>query len=368
MDSRFARYLGYAASRVRCWRLVLALSCAGIASPVHLGAQSSAVRVILDTDLGPDSDDAGAVAMLHALATLGEAEILATVCNITSPWCAPALSALNTYYGRADVPVGTLKGPGHSGSTPQWSGESFNKHLALNYPHQLRDGREAEDATALYRRVLSQAPDSSVVIVSVGILTNLRDLLRSQPDSISALSGAELISRKVRLLSLMGGRYPASTRPEFNFRADAPATQTVVAEWPTKTVFAGFEIGERIKTGPRLNDELPAEHPVRVAYRLWDAHFQPRWVQRYDPSRIYPHSSFDQAAVLFGVRGRGEYWELSPPGRVIVAEDGGNRWENDPGARQRYLIERMEPAAVAAVIEALMLMPPAGKSHPQARR
>jgi inosine-uridine nucleoside N-ribohydrolase len=347
--------------------MVLALLCAGMASPAYLSTQPLPVRVILDTDLGPDSDDAGAVASLHALATLGEAEILATMCNITSPWCAPALSALNTYYGRADVPVGTLRGPGHSGSTPEWTGESFNEHLALNYPHQLRGSREAENATALYRRVLSQEPDSSVVIVSVGILTNLRDLLHSQPDSISDLPGAELVSRKVRLLSLMGGRYPESLRPEFNFRADAGATRTVVTEWPTKIVFAGYEVGQRIKTGPRLNDELPAEHPVRVAYRLWDTHFQPRWVEQYDPSRIYPHSSFDQAAVLFGVRGAGEYWSRSPPGRVIVAEDGGNRWENDPEGRQFYLIERMDPEEVAEVIEELMLMPPAGKSYLEAR-
>jgi inosine-uridine nucleoside N-ribohydrolase len=348
--------------------LVLTVLYAGIARPLHLGAQSPAARMILDTDFGPDSDDAGAMAVLHALATLGEVEILATMCNITSPWCAPALAVLNTYYGRADVPVGTLRGPGHSGSTPEWPGETFNKHLAQHYPHDLQDGRVAENATDLYRRTLAQAPDSSVVVVSVGVLTNLRDLLRSQPDTISELSGPQLVSQKVRLLSLMGGRYPESVRPEFNFRADASATRAVVAEWPTKIVFSGAEIGERVKTGPRLNDELPAEHPVRVAYRLWDQEFMPRWVEQYDPCRIYPHNSYDQTAVLLGARGRGEYWNLSPPGRVMVAEDGGNLWQDDPDGQQFYLIERMDPAKVAEVIEELMLMPPPGKRYSQEKR
>jgi inosine-uridine nucleoside N-ribohydrolase len=346
--------------------MVGALLCAGMASPVHPGAPSSPVRVILDTDLGPDSDDAGAVAVLHALDTLGEARILATMCNITSPWCAPALSALNTYYGRGHLPVGTLRGPGHSGSSPEWPGETFNRYLARRYPHQLQDGRRAEDATALYRRVLAGERDSSVVIISVGILTNLRDLLRSAPDDVSTLSGAELVSQKVRFLSLMGGRYPESVRPEFNFRADAPATRVVVAEWPTKIVFSGAEIGERVKTGPRLNDELPPEHPVRMAYRLWDQHFMPRWVDEYDPDRIYPHNSYDQTAVLLGVRGPRDYWDLSPPGRAVVAEDGGNRWEDDPDGRQFYLIEWMDPAGVAEVIEELMLMP-ASPVSPAAR-
>ena len=36
------------------------------------------VKIILDTDISPDYDDVGAMAVLHALAKRGEAEILAT--------------------------------------------------------------------------------------------------------------------------------------------------------------------------------------------------------------------------------------------------------------------------------------------------
>ena len=35
------------------------------------------VRIIYDTDLGGDCDDAGTLAMLHRLCDLGEAELLA---------------------------------------------------------------------------------------------------------------------------------------------------------------------------------------------------------------------------------------------------------------------------------------------------
>ena len=39
-------------------------------------------KVIFDTDMGPDFDDVGAIAVLHALADGGECEILATLsCN-----------------------------------------------------------------------------------------------------------------------------------------------------------------------------------------------------------------------------------------------------------------------------------------------
>ena len=60
------------------------------------GATAQPVGVLLDTDLGPDADDAGALAVLHALADRGEAEILGVACGTTSPWCAPAADAINT--------------------------------------------------------------------------------------------------------------------------------------------------------------------------------------------------------------------------------------------------------------------------------
>ena len=39
------------------------------------------VKIIFDTDLGPDYDDVGALAFLHAMADSGKAEILATVAS-----------------------------------------------------------------------------------------------------------------------------------------------------------------------------------------------------------------------------------------------------------------------------------------------
>src|SRR5687768_10367927 len=68
------------------------------------------VRIIFDTDMDSDCDDAGALAVLHALADRGEAEILATVASSKNPWSAPCVDAINTYYGRGDLPIGVPKG------------------------------------------------------------------------------------------------------------------------------------------------------------------------------------------------------------------------------------------------------------------
>jgi len=78
--------------------LCLALVPAVVAAPA-----TRPVRVIFDTDMMTDCDDAGALAVLHVLADRGECEILATVVSVANPWAAACTDAINTYYGRDDL-------------------------------------------------------------------------------------------------------------------------------------------------------------------------------------------------------------------------------------------------------------------------
>lgn len=91
---------------------------AGTAEGVLEASSHNAVRVILDTDLGIDVDDAGALAVLHALADKGEAKILATVANVNDPHAPGALDAINTYYGRPNIPVGKKRAAAVLGCYP----------------------------------------------------------------------------------------------------------------------------------------------------------------------------------------------------------------------------------------------------------
>ena len=291
---------------------------------VHLifdNVHAAEVKIIFDTDLGPDSDDAGALAVLHALAINGEAEVLAIMCSTQSPWCAPCADAINTYYHQADIPVGTLKGPGSPGGSEEWYGGSFNGYIAGYFENDIKHGEYAADALMLYRRILSEQPDTSVHIVVTGPLTNLQDLLNSNSDQSSILNGYELVKRKVKYLSVMGGKYPQGG--ESNFMVDPQATSEVVENWPSPIMFSGYEIGEDLLTGQRLYVETPPENPVRVAYHLWDLHFARRFDNDFDPeSGIWPHSSYDQTAVLFAVRGLKDYWIAVMSGFNDIGEDG----------------------------------------------
>jgi len=236
--------------------LLLALCCAACAP------KKQPVSLIFDTDMAPDYDDVGAMAVLHALADSGEVDILATVSSNKQETTAPCIDVLNTYFGRPGIPVGAPKGEGVSMDT--WhKGLKWTEELPSRFPHKVESASQAEDAVSVYRRVLNAQPDTSVVVVTVGFFTNLKDLLESGPDADSPLSGKELVAAKVKRLVSMAGYFPEGK--EFNVMMDAPASQYVFENWPTPIVLSGFDIGEKIITG-KQTAAMPVEgSPVREA-------------------------------------------------------------------------------------------------------
>src|SRR6188508_472748 len=68
------------------------------------------LKVIFDTDMDGDNDDVAAAAILHALADEGRVEILAMGVVSRCPQSPACLDAINTYYGRGDIPIGVYKG------------------------------------------------------------------------------------------------------------------------------------------------------------------------------------------------------------------------------------------------------------------
>src|SRR5690348_18474923 len=73
---------------------------------------AEAVPIIFDTDMGNDIDDALALAVLHALESRGECRLIAVTITKDNPWAAPYVDLVNTFYGRAHVPIGMVKGSG----------------------------------------------------------------------------------------------------------------------------------------------------------------------------------------------------------------------------------------------------------------
>jgi inosine-uridine nucleoside N-ribohydrolase len=295
------------------------------------------VRIILDTDIGPDYDDVGAVAVLYALADKGEAIPLAVMASNKNQFVAPVIDVLNTYFGRPDLPIGAPKGFGVDiGAWQKWP-----QMLLEKYPHTITSTSEVQDAVALYRKILAHQPDHSVTIASIGFLTNLSNLLNSRPDQYSDLSGRDLIKRKVSKLVSMAGWFPKGR--EYNLFTDSVASANVFNHWPTTVIFSGFEIGKEIKTGLGLVNDVSLHGPVKDVF----AFCIPK--AREDSAG---RMSWDETTVLAAIRGAKPYFGLER-GHIVI-EGGNNTWKNDKNGSQYYLTKALPDNEIAAIIESYM--------------
>lgn len=296
-------------------------------------------KVILDTDIGPDYDDVGAMAVLHALADSGYAEPLAVIASNANQYVAPTIDILNTYFGRPDLPVATPKGPN---APDEKAVQGWPELLVEKYPHSIKSSDEAPDAIATYRKILASQPDTSVTVVTVGFLTNLANLLDSKADDHSPLAGKDLIEKKVKRLVSMAGAFPEGR--EYNVFIDSVASEKVFNYWPTEIIFSGFEIGKKVITGLQLINNQEIDTPVKTAYTK----AMPHW-----KSDSLGRMSWDQTAVLVAIKGHEPYYSLQR-GKFII-KGGNNAWENNSTGKHAYLVEKMPVTQVTEIIEKLMM-------------
>lgn len=137
-----------------------------------------AVPVILDTDLATDCDDAGAVAMLHAVAEQGEVFVLSMGICIQNDYSVLAPDALNTWYGRPDILLVTTKNP--DAYKPAAGGVRYVRQLSREYPRTnlWTTSADATDAVAVYRAAMAAHPNIDednpvLVMISIGMMISL---------------------------------------------------------------------------------------------------------------------------------------------------------------------------------------------------
>jgi Inosine-uridine preferring nucleoside hydrolase len=281
---------------------------------------SAQQRLIYDDDCSQDVDCVATLPILHAFADRGEIKILAMVANSANPLSAPTLKLFANYAGHPQMPVGANQGNDPSNALcrknacneSQWT----EKLVARFDPGDTRS--HYPDCVAIYRSALAKQPPHSVAIVATGFATCLNRLLASPADAVSPLSGAELIKQKVKLLSVMGGKYPAGT--EWNFECDAPGFHALFSQWTRQHGYPpvylnGFANGLYILAGAPAKAS-PAVNPTRYGLQLAKTDQRPMW---------------DMLSALFAARGVAyqgtTYFTQSAPGTVTVdATTGADRW------------------------------------------
>eukprot|EP00443_Scrippsiella_acuminata_P022516 CAMPEP_0115177432 /NCGR_PEP_ID=MMETSP0270-20121206/5379_1 /TAXON_ID=71861 /ORGANISM="Scrippsiella trochoidea, Strain CCMP3099" /LENGTH=428 /DNA_ID=CAMNT_0002590357 /DNA_START=33 /DNA_END=1321 /DNA_ORIENTATION=- len=361
--------------------------------------------------MSTDVDDVVAICMANELTRRGEANLIGIVHDTGLLEGVGAVSVINHFYGNDEIALGAFMGTFDNGSeilaNGNWQstggvdeGQStarttegpYVKNLVRDFPSPVKNYSQVPDAVSVYRNLLASQPDHSVVLASIGFLTNLENLLRSRPDEISSLSGVELVSAKVKRIVVMGGSYPnsshlfGSVEHEWNFGGgcnwSAPvcpttrqATAYFLEHWPADVpiVFLGFEVGVKILRRAigcaklELAAVAPEQPPNPCAaafkdYREWNAEF---WPQR---------PSWDPAAVLVAVRGVDPFFEVHAVGRNTVSSaDGSNMWVADPPAgghgQQSYLRfadEATGPSALGRAIDELVCVPRGSEVAPRA--
>ena len=291
------------------------------------------IRVIFDTDIGGDIDDALALAMLYNYMDLGWIDMIAVMSCKDNPYSARYIDIMNTWYGYPDLPIGiVIDGVKHDTS-------AYTRHVVEMkmdgepvFARSLKDGQKPPVAVSLYRKLLSESPDSSVVIIAVGQSTNLARLLESEPDDYSHLPGLELVSRKVDYLSMMAGNFRES-RPETNIFNDSASAATVLEYWPTEIWFSPFDVGWACPyPGESIQNDFSNvdSHPLVEAFK------------NYQPMP-YDRPAWDLTSVLFAVERDSSYFTISPPGKVSLGYEPDlkhhvvTHFTPDPQGKHRYL-------------------------------
>ena len=305
--------------------LVFLTGCVG-----EKAAKTEKLCVIFETDMGNDVDDAMALDMLYKYMDEGLVDLLAIMVNKDSESAAQYIDMFGTWYGYPDIPVGIVR----DGVTFEPGSPFLDPVIGLcvedgsaMFVRSHSDYDKLPDAHILYRKILAQQPDNSVVIASVGFSTNLARLLDTPADEYSPLTGKELVARKVRLLSSMAGHLSDPDFREFNVAQDVVSAQKVFAEWPTEVVVSPFELGVSAKyPWDRFKKDLSwtDKHPIIESCMAYH-------------QRECDQNTFDLTSVLYAVEGP-SCFTVSSPGRFEINDEGISVFTPCENGNAKYLL------------------------------
>ncbi|MGD9557100.1 MAG: nucleoside hydrolase [Mangrovibacterium sp.] len=298
--------------------------------PSGKNPKEQVARMIFETDMGNDVDDALALDMIYKYAEAGKVDLLGVMSNKNSRYSAGFIDIMATWYGHADVPIGVVKNGIDS------EGDAVNYAQVVCgliengkpvFERTRTDCDSFPEATELYRKILSRQPDSSVTLVSVGFSTNIARLLDTPADAYSSLSGRELVAAKVKLLTVMAGSFGRDSLKEYNIVKDILSAKKIFAEWPTLIVASPFEVGIRINYpgGSIANDfNWGMMHPMVEAYKA------------YLPMP-YDRPTWDLTAVLFAAEVDSALMTQSGKGIISVTDEGYTLFRADNEGKHSYL-------------------------------
>lgn len=268
-------------------------------------------KIILDTDLGGDCDDAAAIALLNKFHNAGLVNVECMLYSNSLKKGARLTDAINEYYGNS-FEIGILK--------------QNELHVTYGVPFAERvldclgknDEKDYADANELLYKKLKNALNGSVTVICIGQLRNIANFLKCD---FGEVSGQALFNEKVEKLVIMGGNFAqteeyfsfcgAKMPGEYNFITDLSSVFTVIERAKVPTYYSDFTVGLDVLTLGALSERCDRKNPVSLCYKLF---------------QNGPRYSWDPLTTLFGVFGENDYFSTKR-GLVFVDKNGWSTFE-----------------------------------------
>lgn len=280
-------------------------------------------NVILDTDIGTDSDDIGALAILCNLARQKKINLIAVTSCTSTIEPVSTIKSICEWYG-LNVPVGNSKAP--YGDDDQHGG--YARAVAKAYPKEIG---QIPDATEVLRKALLVG---NVTLVTIGPLNNIARLLNSPADGISSKCGKRLFAENVAEAYSMAGTF-TNGWAEWNVAEDILAMQTLAEFITCPWTLIPFETGVKVKTG--ANFLAGPDSPMKLGYFVHNGG---------------PRESWDSITAYCAVK---ECLPTSPWGKVTVSASGVTTFKQGSG-NVRYVKDDFDAEELTSKLENLMVI------------
>ena len=292
--------------------------------------QTAVPQIILDTDIASSTDDLFAMQLLYRYASQGRCKLMGIVVDRMGDTNAAVADLMNNYYGFPTLPIalehnGTYERFGYINYTPLAQATDSNGDLM--FPRTYNDYSSLPDGYVLYRRLLANAPDTSVTIMLTGIPSTIANLLTSGADQYSPLTGVELVRRKVKRLYFMATKLEPDNEqevsPGYNMMMHPEATSTLLQLWPedVDVILSPSAPGNMVEYAPEqvISDIYWTDvHPIKQIYmrfncntgqRMWDPMIPLQEIEGESLIALSPrgHLTFSANKVSFTTDPDGNY-------------------------------------------------------------
>ena len=276
-------------------------------------------------------DDACAIRILHRMEKDGFCKVEGICISAVRPESGPSMRAfLASEDWNSPMIFADLEAADYDG-TP-----CYHQLLTGLSPHPVRE--DLQDCVEGYRSLLVRTKGKTDII-AVGYPNALVRLLESQPDSISPLTGRELVRKKVARLWMMAGEYPSGKENNFKrTERSRKAGHIICREWPTEIIFLGYEIGIQVKTGGNLPEE-DLLHSILQTHGSGNGRFA------WDPLTVV--LALSKAPEKAGFR---LHWGHNH----VDAATGANTFTPSSNGPHAYVTLTKEPAWHASVLDSLL--------------